>query len=58
MRIVRFISPATGQSALGVDDGGTITEFGGLSTVVMTLRPVQLTLTHLTTFSPPAVSSR
>ncbi|MEV5412876.1 fumarylacetoacetate hydrolase family protein [Thermopolyspora sp. NPDC052614] len=38
MRIVRFISPATGQSAIGVDDGDTITEFGGLSTVGELLR--------------------
>jgi len=38
VRIVRFISPATGQIALGVDDGGTVTELGGLSTLSELLR--------------------
>ncbi|GIH26555.1 fumarylacetoacetate (FAA) hydrolase [Acrocarpospora phusangensis] len=38
MRIVRFISPATGQTLIGVDDGEAITEFGGIATVGELLR--------------------
>jgi len=38
MRVVRFISPATGRSALGVDDGEVITELSGLTGVADLLR--------------------
>lgn len=38
MRVVRFISPQTGRSALGVDDGETIVEFDGLSEMGELLR--------------------
>src|SRR5690606_9835530 len=41
MRVVRFISPATGRSALGVDDGEVITELSGL-TGVADLLPLPL----------------